>query len=84
MRYAQITKEGICFADSYLSGKVMTEDMIPLTEKEPSPLGKRYINGTWEEVEQKPMIQLPSDTELIMQSITDLELTILEGGQKDV
>lgn len=84
MRYAQITQEGICFADSYLSGEVIAEDMIPLKEEEPSPLGKKYVNGQWKEVEKEAIIPPPSDTELLMQSMTDLELAILEGGQKSV
>ena len=84
MRYAQINQENICFADSYLSGEVVAEDMIPLKENEPSPLGKKYVNGMWEEVKQEPILQPESDTEIIMQGMTDLELAILERGQKNV
>ena len=84
MRYAQIMQDGICFADSYLSGEVIAEDMIPLKEEEPSPIGKKYVNGQWREVKKEPMVPPPSNTELLMQRMTDLELAILEGGQKNV
>ena len=84
MRYAQITQEGICFADSYLSGEVIAEDMILLEENAVSPLGKKYVNGEWQEVEKQSIVLPPSDTELLMQSMADLELAILEGGQKNV
>ena len=84
MRYAQIMQDGICFADSYLSGEVIAEDMIPLKEEEPSPIGKKYVNGQWQEVKKEPMVPPPSDTKLLMQRMTDLELAILEGGQKNV
>ena len=40
MRYAQIDGNGICFADSYLSGEVNANDMIPLDENVISPLGQ--------------------------------------------
>ena len=59
MRYVQIDENNICFADSFLSGEVTAADMIPLSEQAPSPLGKRYHNGVWEEVEkEKTDIQL--------------------------
>ena len=41
MRYAQIDSNGICFAESFLSGEVNAEDMILLSDGEPSPLGKK-------------------------------------------
>lgn len=104
MRYAQINQKGICIADSFLSGEVIAENMILLKEDEPSPLTKKYVNGVWEEVEQQ-QVQMQSDTEIIMQSITelelqndeaqlerqllaqqlsDLELSMLEGGNRNV
>ncbi len=79
MRYAQIDSNGICFAESFLSEEVDTEDMILLADDEPSPLGKRYINGIWEEVEKEEILQLPSDSEIIMQSISELELQNFEA-----
>ena len=59
MRYAQIDSNSICFAESFLSGEVNEEDMILLADNEPSPLGKRYVNGIWEEVDKEEMPQLP-------------------------
>jgi len=40
MRYAQIDNNGICFAESFLSGEVNAKDMILLKESELSPLVK--------------------------------------------
>ena len=82
MRYAQIDGNGICFADSYLSGEVNANDMIPLDENVISPLGKKYCNGEWQEVEQLQQIQLENDIEIIMQSIAELELQGLEAQQE--
>lgn len=79
MRYAQIDSNGICFAESFLSGEVNAEDMILLSDGEPSPLGKRYVNGMWEEVEIEEIPQPPSDSEIIMQSISELELQNFEA-----
>ena len=82
MRYAQIDGNGICFADSYLSGEVKASDMILLQENDVSPLGKKYDNGVWIEVEQPQIPQQENDTEIIMQSITELELQGLEAQQE--
>jgi len=82
MRYAQIDENGICFADSYLSGEVHADDMIPLNANEVSPLGKKYNDGVWIEVEQAQLPQQENDTEIIMQSITELELQSLEAQQQ--
>ncbi|NDO45813.1 hypothetical protein [Clostridium sp. MD294] len=82
MRYAQINSNGVCFAESFLSEEVDAEDMILLTDDEPSPLGKRYVNGVWEEVEKEEMPQPPSDSEIIMQSISELELQNFEAQQE--
>lgn len=82
MRYAQIDETGICFAESYLSGEVKADNMILLTENEPSPLGKRYVNGVWEEVPQEPTPYIESDTEIMMQSIADIELANIEAAQE--
>ena len=83
MRYAQIDKNGICFADSYLSGEVKANDMILLQENDVSPLGKKYDNGIWIEVEQPQVPQPESDTEIIMQAITDLELQGIEAQRQN-
>ena len=82
MRYAQIDENGICFADSYLSGEVNANDMVPLDENVISPLGKKYCNGEWQEVEQLQLPEPESDTEIIMQSIAELELQGLEAQQE--
>ena len=83
MRYAQIDENGICFADSYLSGEVHADNMIPLAENEISPLGKKYDNDIWIEVEQPQVPQPESDTEIIMQAITDLELQGIEAQRQN-
>ncbi len=82
MRYAQIDENGICFADSYLYGEINADDMILLKENDISPLGKKYNNGKWQEMEQPQQIQQQSDAEMIMQTITDLELANIEAQQQ--
>ena len=82
MRYAQINQKGICIADSFLSGEVNAEDMVPLTEEEPSPLTKKYVNSVWQEVEEEKTVQLLSDIEMVMQSISELELQNFEAQQE--
>ena len=43
MRYAQIDSNGICFAESFLSGEITANDMLPFTDDEPYPICKRYF-----------------------------------------
>ncbi len=81
MRYAQINQKGICIADSFLSAEVIAENMILLTEDEPSPLTKKYVNGAWEEVKEQ-QVQIQSDEEIIMQAISELELQNFEAQQE--
>ena len=57
--------------------------MIPLAENEISPLGKKYDNDIWIEVEQPQVPQPESDTEIIMQAITDLELQGIEAQRQN-
>lgn len=55
MRYAQIDADNICFAESEVLGEIQQADMVPLTNEEPSPLGKRWTLGGWEAVVPEPM-----------------------------
>ena len=61
-KYAQINSENICFAVSYLSGEVIANDMIRLSAED-EPLGKKYNNGTWEELPPQPTPE-PEPTQL--------------------
>lgn len=63
-KYAQIDSDNICFAVSYLSGEVIADDMIRLSEED-EPLDKKYNNGIWEEVPKpEPEPTEPEKTQL--------------------
>lgn len=62
--YAQIGDDGICFAVSSLSGIVENPHLIRLDIYDESLLGKKYEDGTWQEVPQpESQAQELSDTE---------------------
>lgn len=62
-RYAQINSEGYIVSDSYLSGEVIADNMIPLSE-DFDLKNKRYVNGEWIVVEPKPeLLPTLSETE---------------------
>ena len=82
MYYAQLNKDNICVAVSQLSAKVEQENMIELESYDTTLCGKKYNDGKWEEVPVEPTEPEPTDTELLMQALTDLELRSLEE-QKD-
>lgn len=55
MIYAQLNEESICIGISQLSGKIENEKMIEIESYDTSLLGKRYVNGVWEEVPKEPL-----------------------------
>ena len=55
MKYAQIDEKGICFAISNLSGEVKADDMILLTENEPSDRKSTRLNSS-----HNPLSRMPS------------------------
>lgn len=64
-KYAQIDSNNICLAVSYLSGEVIADNMIRLLEAD-EPLGKKYNNGTWEELPPQPAPEAePTENEII-------------------
>lgn len=88
--YAQLNTEGICCAVSDLSGQVEGENMIPLESYDISVLGKKYVNGVWEEVEnslaEEPEIgatqdSQPSNAEIktLLQTIQAQNQTLMEA-----
>lgn len=82
MRYAQINSNHVCIADSDLLGEIKADDMILLTESEPSPIGKKYVNGIWQEVEKQTTEIVNSDVEILMQYLTDIELENIQAQQE--
>lgn len=50
--YAQLNEKNICIGISQLSGKVAAKNMIELASYDTSILGKKYVDGKWEDVEQ--------------------------------
>lgn len=69
MIYAQINEENICVGVSQLSGKVDSSLLIPIAEFDSSVIGKKYVNGAWEEVEQTEITPEPAEQELIQAEI---------------
>ena len=82
--YAQINEDGICFAVSSLSGVVEDPYLIRLEIYDESLLGKKYKDGSWQEVPQlETQAQELSDTERAIfetQANTEYIACLLEGG----
>ena len=53
-RYAQVDKEGNVISDSYLSGEVSMDNMIPLSDGF-ELADKKYVNGRWVGTEPAPL-----------------------------
>ena len=65
MIYAQLNEENICIGISQLSGKVAAENMIELASYDTGILGKKYVDGKWEDVEHPEEEAEPTDEEII-------------------
>lgn len=78
MRYAQIDIEsGMVVSDSYLSGELKAENMIPLSD-DFDLSNKKYINGEW--VDYVPeVVDEPTDQELINAEILLNQADILSN-----
>lgn len=49
--YAQLNEEGISTTDCWLPEEIEGDNIIPIPDDFYS-LGKRYVNGKWEDVEE--------------------------------
>ena len=65
MIYAQLNEENICIGISQLSGKVAAENMIELASYDTGILGKKYVDGKWEDVEHPEEEAEPTEQEII-------------------
>ncbi len=83
MFYGQLDESNICVGISQLNGLVKSDSMIELVNYDISLLGKQYQNGEWitlpkEEVEKQPI----DKTEILMQTLADIEINILNAQQE--
>lgn len=83
--YIQIDENGIPVADSLLSGEVISNNMIRVTDNF-DPDGKKYENGEWVDYEDpnKDIMSEEEQTELEktlnIAYMTDLLEAMYEGG----
>ena len=83
--YAEIDKDNICCAVSQLSGEVIADTMSPLETYDESLLGKRYVDGVWEEVPQEPTPEPePTEMEVLQSQVTDLQLALCEQYEENL
>lgn len=79
MFYAQLNEENICFAVSQLSGEVQADNLIEISFFDTSIVGKKYVDGTWVEVEQPIVDPEPTQLDRIeeqTQSLDKLQATV--------
>lgn len=65
-RYAQIDKDGICFAIIEANGSLDSEDMIKLhPHKDGDVLGKKYAFGNWETVNAPTIADISAEDKIL-------------------
>ena len=67
--YAQLNENSICIGISQLSGIVDVPSLIPLADFDSSIMGKKYVNGVWEKVEQPEITPEPTEQETVQAEI---------------
>ena len=73
-RYAQIDENGYVVSDSYLSGEVKSDNMIPISE-DFDLTNKKYVNGEWVEYTPEPIEPEPTQLDKIEDIVTNTALT---------
>lgn len=73
-RYAQINEDGYVVSDSWLSGEVKADNMIPL-EDNFDLSNKRYVEGKWVDYTPEPVIPEPTQLDRIEETVTTNALT---------
>ena len=73
--YAQLNEENICIGISQLSGKIASENMIELASYDTSILGKKYVDGKWEDVEQP----IPQTEPTQLDKLEENQLALMEA-----
>ena len=63
-RYAQIDDTGNVISDSYLSGEVKADNMIPISD-DFDLTNKKYVNGEWVEYTPEPIESEPTTDEIL-------------------
>ena len=86
-RYAQIDLEtGMVVSDSYLSGIVEAENMIPISE-DFDLTNKKYVDGEWVEYEPEPQPEPEPTEEEIMQAemlLNQMQIIATQQEQDEV
>ena len=70
--YAQLDKDGICIGVSNLSGEVNDVTMVRMDTYTFDVLGKRYVNGEWQDVPKEPIPPEPTQKEILQEKLSKL------------
>lgn len=78
MRYAQIDGNGFVVSDSWLSGEVEADNMIPIAE-DFDLTNKKYVDGKWVEYIPEPIeveSALTDEQKAIFETQTNIEYLV--------
>lgn len=77
-RYAQIDENGLVVSDSYLTGEVIADNMIPIPEGF-DLTHKKYVNGEWVGYTPKPMAE--PILEVTEQEVINADILLAQAEQ---
>lgn len=73
--YAQLDKNNTCIGVSSLSGEVSNASMVRMDTYTVDVLGKRYVDGEWQDVPKEPISPEPTQDEnfnlMMLEAIAD-------------
>ena len=74
-RYAQIDENGYVVSDSYLSGEVTADNMIPVSD-DFDLSNKRYVDGEWQTYESSYVEELSEAEQAIFETEINTEYLV--------
>ena len=74
-RYAQIDENGYVVSDSYLSGEVTADNMIPVSD-DFDLSNKRYVDGEWQTYEPSYVEELSEAEQAIFETGINTEYLV--------
>ena len=74
-RYAQIDENGYIVSDSYLSGEVTADNMIPVSD-DFDLSNKRYVDGEWQTYEPSYVEELSEAEQVIFETEINTEYLV--------
>lgn len=70
--YAQLDENNVCIGVSSLSGEVNDASIVEMDTYTLDVIGKRYVDGEWQDIPKEPIPPEPSQEEIMQEKLSKL------------